>query len=486
MVIAAIFMIVAAILISVGAQLVSNARKESVQTNLYVGEAENVARAGLVDALGYLRRHSGANPMMAFTNSSYTVIQTPVWAVNPQTASNFSYADQAFEPQINTTTAQLGDTIEPLIGLVNEYSVDSQNNSLDANAVFFGRYEVYKQPNPFPTPPPSPNTAPTYTPLPYGVSDVTASRITGMQNGDGVVWNVTSTGYIYKRVDKSFASGTPTPGITYFPGQWKVPYNQYPNKVVATAKLSTEFRKLQINLPPGGGSPVTAGVYCYQATNINISNSQGLLLGPGGSVKTVCDLKDASGGSCPNPTGFNGPTNFSGGVTCIANSNSSLADSNVFGMSVSQIRFIADKAGDSSNPLDLSNSQWGLYYYNGSVTWGYNQPAPYTTLNTSGILVVNGDLNFTGSNGTGLINFAGIIFCTGNVTVQNGTEIDGCIIMGTPYFHGTPGTVTLSGTGSNFGQISCNPGVVGYALNLGATYREDVSERRMLLAVPNI
>jgi hypothetical protein len=493
LVMACIFMLIAATLITVGAKLVANSQRDSTQVNLYVGEAENVARSGLVDALGYLRRNSGVKPLSAFTSSQIQMNQVPTFAINPQDPGGnpYYYVDQPFQPQINTTNAQVSDTLEPVIGIVNEYSVDSANNSTDANALLFGRYEVRKQVSQYPTPYSSPNTAATYTPNPNAAHDVTGNRSVPYQNGDGTVWTLTSVGYIYKRTDKTFANGTPTPGTTYFPGQWKVPYNQLPNRVVATAKMSSEYRKLVVNLPPGGGVTVNAAIYCYKGNNINIAGTSTQLSGAVSAAGTfgVCDIKDPSSpaASCLIPTGSNTPPNFQGGVTCLNNTVPlALADSTVFGMSVTNLQFLSDKSGDSLNPLNLANTQWGLYYYNGSVTFGFDQPAPYTNLDTTGILVVNGDLSFTGGNGGPLLLFGGIIFCTGNVSVANGTEIDGCVIMGSPYFHGVPGTVTLNGSGAAYGTINLNPNLIAQALNLVATYREDISARRTLLAVPNI
>src|SRR5581483_7704404 len=65
LVMAAIFMMIATVLITVGMKLVTVSNQQSTQANLYVGEAENVARAGLVDALGWLRRNSSTSPVKA-------------------------------------------------------------------------------------------------------------------------------------------------------------------------------------------------------------------------------------------------------------------------------------------------------------------------------------------------------------------------------------------------------------------------------------
>ena len=61
--------------------------------------------------------------------------------------------------------------------------------------------------------------------------------------------------------------------------------------------------------------------------------------------------------------------------------------------------------------------------------------------------------------------------------------------MGTPSYSGsagTPGEVTLSGDSGLKGQISLNPALISDALNQVAQYREDITSRKTLLAIPNL
>ncbi len=491
LVMASIFMMVAVVLITIGLKLATSANKQTSADSLYVGEAENVARAGLVDALGWLRRNSGTTPVKAVVGN-LAPGATPTYAINPNTGTTFVYADQPFNPQSSTSNAAKNDTMDPTIGLVNEYSVDYGGNSLDANAVLFGRYEVRQQPNPYPTPIASP-----YTPVAVAVHDISGNRIPKQANGNGIIWSVSSTGYIYKRVNKTFAApgATPSPGVYYFPGAWNLPYNAYPNKVVATAKVSTEFRKLTVSLPVNPLSSSTtlySAVYTDKKTSIVFpSGNNYARLNGAVSATSLAEVFLNQTGACP-VSGTNATTvMLQGPSTCFSAASSELADVNIFGMSLGDVENISDFRGDPvNNPLNITQ-EWALSYFQGSVTYGGNSTvAPYLQLNTNGILVVNGNLTLLGapSSSTTILasHFGGILFVTGNLTVQDGSMVEGCVIMGKPYYNGAsaPSTLTLDGSPGNLGEVFLNPGLVNTALQLVATYREDVTSRKTLLAIP--
>src|SRR5208282_305118 len=100
------------------------------------------------------------------------------------------------------------------------------DDPVTANAIYWGRYEVVRQGI-------SGNTK-------NAVQDITGERDTAHVNGDGYVWRIVSTGYVYKRLDKTISATT---------GTWNKPYTQSPNVLVASSTFSTEFRKLSLLLP---------------------------------------------------------------------------------------------------------------------------------------------------------------------------------------------------------------------------------------------
>lgn len=262
---AIIFMLVATTLITVGVKLISDASRSAKEKELYVGEAENVAKAGLIDALGWFRRQGGNGGIVeAYDQPNYIPGQTPNFL------PGITYVDQPFSPVNNVTNAQSSDTIDASIGIVAEYPL---NSPVTSTALYWARYEVKKQ------------GAGAYDP--DAVHDISGQR-TGFVNGDGAVWYLQATGYVYKRLDKTVDVN----------GYWIVPYNVSPNLVIAKAKMATELRKLSLNMPvpnPPGPNNVSAGLYAENVKNqVTLTSSQCLLFGAVSQVGSYAAIGETS------------------------------------------------------------------------------------------------------------------------------------------------------------------------------------------------
>lgn len=185
---------------------------------------------------------------------------------------------------------------------------------------------------------------------------------------------------------------------------------------------------------------------------------------------------------CWTPVNDNG-TDVSGGVACFSPSQSSrLLDTSVFGMNLATVQSIADYSGTEASPVSIA-TQWRLTFYSGSVTFDTSATNPdLQKLNTEGILVVNGDLIMDSS----CCQYNGLVFVTGNLTVADGDNIYGAVIMGKPYYHGTtPGQLTLTGSGANYARIIFQPAYLTLAQQQVAVYKEDISQRKSFQSVPN-
>jgi hypothetical protein len=429
--------------------------------------------------LGWFRRKNG---IVRAYNNQYLPGAVPVFATNPQTALPYTYVDQPFQPVKNPTNAQLSDTLDDTIGIVNEYSLDSSSVTANSDVVHFGRYEVRK------VSPLEPTTTPIATRAPNVVRDVSGNRLGNQVNGNGLSWSVVSTGYVYKRLDKTISA---TPGVG-----WIVPYNQPPNKVLATAKVATELRKLTVNLPSAAGTTWYAGIYCTNA-NARVTlptNNLGILNGAVSTTTYATASMSSAAVPCPKPIN-NNTTNCPGGCpsACVNNAGA-LADTSVFaGLTIDDLKYMADYRGDSTTPLDIK-SDWKLSFFQGNLTYQGTLAPPYDRLHTNGILIVNGDLTLNAGNMSVsppilASSFGGIVFVTGDLIVRDGSSIDGCVIMGSPAptgYAGTPGDVTVAGTGGNIGIITVNPALITLALNMVAQYRENIATRKLLLAVPGL
>jgi hypothetical protein len=162
-------------------------------------------------------------------------------------------------------------------------------------------------------------------------------------------------------------------------------------------------------------------------------------------------------------------------------------------MSISELKLISDKWGQAAAPartLDLNyqNNEDGLFYYKGDLTYGSAQSAPYQALVARGILVVDGNLTLNGGDSSTIPDsrFYGVVFVTGNITIRDGSSISGAVIMGDSLSTTVTGSaVTLTGSGGRRGQILLVPGAVTEMASKIAQYRETVSARKVLLAIPN-
>ena len=264
LIMASIFMIVATYLVTIGAKLVSDTNKQAKQRELFVGEAENVARAGLIDAKAWFIRQT-ANGGLVFgnTSSSVTVGMTPT--VNP----SYTSADQAFNPIYNASNPQGSDTSEPNFGIVQEYPLDQ---AVTSKATYWARYEIKRQP--------------TGAYDPTAVHDVTGKRNDSYINGDGLVWNIISTGYVYKRMDRSTAG---TPATWVYPYNYGVTTGDFgKTKIIAKAQFSTEIRKLSLIMPvPSNYSTiVSSGLYVQEMANQITLHNQTLLSGAVSAIGT--------------------------------------------------------------------------------------------------------------------------------------------------------------------------------------------------------
>ncbi len=249
------------------------------------------------------------------------------------------------------------DTEEPDIGLVREYLISGN---------VYGRYEVPKN----------------------KVEDV--SIIRGLSQR-GSIWKITSYGYVFHRLDPNKR------------------FNESPNRVLGWSKLSTEIRRIDVNLPIesailaerdvqiGRGGRVRGGI----ATNGKVTGKQGEIQG-----------------------------------TILENQSMALDPFSIFGLSLEELSNIADISVSRVEELPEKLPSSALIYIDGNAQFGRRRP-----LNGGGILIINGNLNIqAGSNS----NFTGIIYVVGNSSSNYNQQapslISGCIVV-------TGSVVNLEGTG---------------------------------------
>jgi len=449
---AVILSVVAATLITVGGRFLRDSLRQSEQQQLYVAQAEDMARAGLVDTLGWFRRQPGI--VQACVTCQLGAVTT--YGATNAIGVTCGQPDDAFAPTLN---ASVSDTANPALGIVEDIPLDSAINTA---SVHFGRYEVLVQPNPGAV-------------VANAVHDTSGSRVLGSMNGLGQSWQITSSAYIYKRLDYTTGS---------YPGPWNKAYNQSPNVILARARMSTELRKMSVNYPYN----ITAGVFTDKVSKVTLANNYSQISGTYNSSSLALAAIANGATAKANPTGATS-TNFTpysagaAGVTVVSGSNViPLSSDNVFGMSLNDIQFIADYTGSASSPLTIASS-WKLSYFSGNLTYSAaSTQTCYQGIDTEGILVVNGNLSMSGGVSTAI--YRGVIYVTGNLTMGANSEIDGVVFMGSPT--STTGSVSMAGNTGQQASISYDPDLVSEALTKVAVYRENISQRQILFGVPNL
>ena len=384
------------ILIGVGAELLVRSFKESKQQQNIVAEAENVARAGLIDAIAWFKRQP----------------QQPVKSGYPPTT--YAWEDGAFDPRTSTDPAHC-DTIDESIGLVKEYP-------LSENGLRWARYEVRRQTNP---------AVAGYEP--FAVHDITAQRLhSGEKNGEGLVWYLACTGYIFRRRDPSVA------------------YNVSPNEVIAKTKVSTEIRRLSLRLPAeaavivrygGGSSASSRKVNLYKNGRIVGGSKIGCARAFGyqpylysGSTVT---------GSPTYQTGVDTPTvNY------------------VLGVSSTELKSMADYLVNSVSELPTPLPDMSLIFINGNATFDSSKQ-----LRSSGILFVNGNLTISADSNC---LYSGLIYVVGTATIYDPCLISGCVIA----YEG----LTLSrSTATDIAEIDYDADILNSIRQIICQYRENKS-----------
>jgi hypothetical protein len=455
-VMACVFMVLAVSLMSTAAQLVKTARNDANQESYSVALAENAAQAGLEDAIGWFKRQPSqpvaANPTYGSPNP------TPTFPVTYQ-GMPVSYNDEVFYPIYNTSNPATTDTIDSTgqIGLVNEFSPYGAGSvsqaTTNGDQPIWERYEVQRQ---------------LPTPVSNAVHDATGERVYNFKDGQGLVWTISCTGYAYKRRDFTKSATAP-----YY---WTVPYNVYPNKVLATARMATEVRKMSLNMPWGDN----AALYMYDISKLNVQTNT-----------MVSNEKQASSTAwvsylAGNPTTTGANEIQGGGVTTLSTA-LNLSCNDVFGMSVTDIQNIADNIGNSTTqPLNFSTlANFQLTYFNGNLTIDPAGANPnYYVIGAGGIqtgvLIVNG--NFTMNSSAATINsYYGLVWVAGTVNLS-GSSINGALILGNSA--ASEGCTLAPNAAGYQATINYNPKILANLQTTVAQYREDISARKKFLAIP--
>jgi len=238
LIIAVMLSLIVIFLMTVGSRLIVTSSTETKTQQKVLAEADNIARAGLVDAIAWFKRQS----------------MQPVRSGYPPTL--YAYADAAFYPRYSTDTTK-SSTIDESVGLVKEFQISD-------DGLKWARYEVRRQ-----TVDPAAGAYDS-----HAVHDITSQRIDAKNDGEGLAWYIESIGYVYKKVSAGAA------------------FNVSPNSVLSKVRASTEVRRLSLSLPveaalltSAGGSGNTYKVKIYKNGRVIGGNNIGCGYVSGNSPK---------------------------------------------------------------------------------------------------------------------------------------------------------------------------------------------------------
>ncbi len=362
--------------IPVGTQLVKMARQNiGLQLHSTV-QADNVARAGLTDAVAWFRRQ---------TTQPVRNLGTP-------------YPDAAFAP-VDSGDPDDTDTIDAAIGLVKEYDLGESNN-------LWARYEVRRQA--------VDNVADPSANDPHAVHDITLLRLQGSTdtlNGGGLAWYIESVGYVYRRRDPSVA------------------YNVAPNEIVGRSRVATEIRRVALNR-----AEANAAVVITSRGSGTINTNCRVVGGSTAYGVAYCGGSGGTWGNSSTPVRTSGTTAWNYSITSGA-FNTSLDIQSLFGVTPYELKLMADYSVSTVAQLPSDYPSASLVFIDGPAT--FDDPRP---LRGGGILFVNGNLTLSGLstnthifsgliyvNGnctiTGPATISGTLWVTGSLTMSGGSDV---------------------------------------------------------------
>jgi len=252
------------------------------------------------------------------------------------------------------------------------------------------------------------------------VIDVSAQR--GF-TGAGTIWNIESIGYIFRRVD-------PDPDK---------PYNIWPNEVLAHNILAVDIRRVSMLLP--GQAAVCAG-----------DPAQTIF---GNGSKVIGGVKYASlyppPGPVPQVVGSAIVTGTPTAMSQLDPYNDECVD--VFGMSEEELRSIADYNVNDIDDVPVPIPEYKIVFFDGNVAFNSTNP-----LKGKGIFYCTG--NMTIGNGT-TSSYDGIVYCCGQYQ-QNSGVINGSLIA--------KGKVNIQGA-SDIASINYDAGILNQVRTYTGQYR---------------
>ena len=290
-----------------------------------------------------------------------------------------------FQPLRDTAaTPQVLETDDPVIGLVRDFEISPG---------IWGRYEVWREDES------DPDLARLAFRRKYQARDLSLER--GF-SGAGNVWLIRSIGYIYKKLDLT------------------IPWDQKPNRVLASATLECESQRLSFQPPTQAALSIDVGSNCTVNTKGRIR---------GGALGAGVYFPTATGTPSEGPPADN---RVSGTPDLTASPGYQDSIKDVFGVTRDELRSMADLV--ITDPADFPDPVPGnsiIFVECPSITFDAARG-----LNGTSVVYIDSNVTLLPGNNS---SFNGLLYIDGNLTMRQKSDIWGAVVC--------HGNATLQGSG---------------------------------------
>lgn len=284
-----------------------------------------------------------------------------------------------------------GASEEPEIGLV-------KSSPVSAHKGIWGRYEVAHA----------------------AVRDITSER---GREGKGLIWEVQSVGYVYKKVDSEKR------------------FDELPNKVIARITMIGEITRMGLTVP-------RSAIASYRAKQITVGGKTRVEGGEAGSGEAGLTYQANTG-----KTNVHGDVDGDPPQSKV--NNLDIEPTAVFGVSLEELKGMADYVGEDVVDIPSPMPDMSFTYIDGNANFSEDYP-----LSGGGLLVVDGNMTIPANTAS---EFLGVIYVTGEFSASAPLVVSGALVV--------RGSVSLTGGSGEF-RIEYNAEVIEAVKQAITQYRE--------------
>lgn len=388
------------------------------------GQAHAVARAGIVDAVAWLRRQT-TQPVVTFAPGIDLEAEVPVFEteqaeiglvrtfeIAPSIWARYEVRQgRPMDPFEDVNLNGVYDPGEPFFDyLDNPNNANPLNNGVGTGAKLHP--QALKR---------------TAAALDDGFADGKWTKGRWTRNvaeergmpGAGSVWRIESRGIVYRMADESVAPG------------------EDPNRILGQVTLATEVKRLAIS------PPAAAAICAPKANDVTLGNrcrirAETLAV----AFESPGSVHIEPGAEILAPTPHASVPDYGDGVASI------------FGVDWGELQSMADSSTTADKGIPDLIADYTLVTIDGDVVYG-----PTLPLKGKGILAVRGSLTIEAGSNT---FFTGLIYVDGDVEIRAPAYLRGTIIA--------TGTVHVEGSGVDYVEIEHDPDVISDLLTVMGQY----------------